>query len=94
MVLCILIFVLGRRQDAKDYKQNGSKHFINLICSSSLLECNFDLSLSLPNISTLTHFHRLYSLLPVSKLCFCPSFLWRDLTIQLFLRLLVDQPPY
>jgi hypothetical protein len=60
----ILLYVLtlmffDRRQESKDFQLNSSEHSLNSICSF-LHECNFNLLLSFPNISTLPHFQRLY----------------------------------
>jgi hypothetical protein len=39
---------------------NGSRHSLNLLYSSFHLGCNFDFSVSFPNILTLPHFYRNY----------------------------------
>lgn len=65
---------------------NGSRHSLNLLCSAFHLGCNFDFSVSFPNILTLPHFHRNYIYIYILILSFilCTKIL-HILVVLLFL---------
>jgi hypothetical protein len=59
IVIYILVFVfLEANGKVTVYGLNGSRHSLNLLCSYFCLACNFDFSVSFPNILTLPHFNR------------------------------------
>jgi hypothetical protein len=56
----LTVIFLDSRWEDKRIWQNGSKHSLNLVCSSSLHACNFDLLVLFQNIWTLSHLLRTY----------------------------------
>jgi hypothetical protein len=74
-VLYILIFQFTKGTGKQETEQNDTKHSPNLIRSHFLLQCHFDLLLLFPSTCTFLPFKGFFR---VSKLWFCPTFLWRD----------------
>jgi hypothetical protein len=56
----LMLSFLERKREVKNSKLNGKKDSLKWICLWRLGECNFNLYLSFPDISTSPHFGRLY----------------------------------
>jgi hypothetical protein len=52
--------ILGNRPEEKHSELRGSSHLRNLVRSSFLCECNFDLLVSFPSIWSSSHFRGIY----------------------------------